>query len=130
MTAGVTASGQRTVNAVEGKRLAILAALCLPGLVGAGVLALDRVTTPVVGSALTTWGLVGGLVGLAGLLSGLLSILTWPGVVALSVKSIRSAELSVFTRVVIAAGCVAATFSAAFFLIWFVIIPLGGRSAL
>ncbi len=129
MTAVAAASGQRTLKAGAARRLAILAAVCLPGLVGSGVLALDRVTTRILGSALTTWGFLGGMVGLAGLLSGLLSILTWPGVVALSLKSVRSAELGSSSRVLIAVGCLAASYSAVFFLIWFVIIPLGGRGA-
>lgn len=112
-----------------GGRLVILAVLCVPGLIASGALALDNITRPIFGSALTTWGFLGGLVGLAGFLSGFVSILAWPGVVLLSLKSVKSAGLGLSSRVAVVLGCIVATHSAVFFMVWFVIIPLGARRA-
>src|SRR6266700_2567969 len=94
----------------QGRSLGILAALCLPGIVATSALVLDTITRPIFGSALTTWGFLGGLVGLAGLVSGLASILTWPGVLILSLKSVRSPGLALLFRGIIVVGCLVATY--------------------
>jgi hypothetical protein len=104
--------------------LLILAALSAPGLLAATTLGLDNLTRALFGSALTTWGFLGGLVGLTGLLSGYVSILAWPGVTWLSLKSLRSVRLSLLPRLLVVATCLVATYSAAFWLVWFVILPL------
>ena len=111
----------------RGRRLAILAGVCTPGVVAATTLALDKLTRSMLGSALTTWGVLGGLVGLAGFLAGLASILAWPAVTVLAVKALRSFELGLVPRAVIVAACLAATYSAVFFVVWFVVIPLRGH---
>ena len=123
------ATTQPGVDPGERRRLAILAVLCVPGLVASSALALDNMTRPIFGSALTTWGFFGSLVGLAGLLSGFASILTWPGVVVLSLKSVKSAGLGLASRVAVVLGCMVATYSAVFFVVWFIIIPLGAGRA-
>lgn len=102
----------------QGSRLALLALLCVPGLVASGTPALDTITRSMFGSALTTWGSVGGLLGSAALLSGVLSILAWPGVVLLSYKSAWSGRLRVASQVAIVMGCIVATYSAASFMIF------------
>jgi hypothetical protein len=108
----------------DNRRLVILGLLCAPGLLAATTLALDYLTRAMMGSALSTWGFVGGLVGLAGFFSGFISILVWPGVVVLGIKSVRSAGLGAASRGVAALACLAATYSATFFMIWFIVIPL------
>ena len=110
----------------RGWRLAILAGVCAPGVVAATTLVLDNVTRSMLGSALTTWGFLGGLVGLAGFLAGFASILSWPAVTVLTVKALRSFELGPVPRALIVAACLAATYSAVFFVVWFVVIPIRG----
>jgi hypothetical protein len=106
------------------RRLIVLTLLCIPGLVASSTLAVDSVTSSSVGSALTTWGFLGGLVGLAGLFSGFASIVAWPAVLVLTLKSVRMAGLGTLSRVGVVLGCVVATYSAAFFIVWFVVFPL------
>jgi hypothetical protein len=105
-------------------RLVILAALCAPGVVAAATLVLDDLTRPIFGSALTTWGFLGGLVGLAGFFSGFVSILAWPGVAFLTLKSVRSLGLGLVPRALAVVGCLVATYSAVFFVVWFIVIPI------
>ena len=119
-----TAKTDPGVSPGDRRNLVLLAMLCAPGLLASSTLALDNITRPMFGSGLTTWGPLGGLVGLVALLSGFLSILTWPGVVLLSVKSVRSAHLRLLTRIAVVVGCIVATYSAVFFMVWFVILPL------
>lgn len=108
----------------DNRRLVILALLCAPGLLSATTLVLDHLTRAMMGSALSTRGFLGGLVGLAGFFSGFLSILVWPGVVVLGIKSVRSAALGAASRTAAALACLAATYSATFFMMWFIVIPL------
>jgi hypothetical protein len=122
--AGETLTIESGVTPGERKRLVVLAALCVPGAVAAATLALDHATTRVLRSALTTWGFIGGVIGLAAFLCGFVSILTWPGVVLLGARSFRIPGLTWPSRGVILAGCVVATYSALYFAIWFIIIPL------
>jgi hypothetical protein len=125
--AGETLTIESGVTPGERKRLAVLTALCVPGVVAAGTLALDNVTTRVLRSALTTWGFIGGVIGLAAFLSGVVSILTWPGVLLLGARSFRIPGLTWPSRGVILTGCIVATYSALYFAIWFIIIPLRAR---
>jgi hypothetical protein len=119
-----TATTSPGASSGDRRTLVLLAMLCVPGVVASSTLALDNITRPLFGSAFTTWGFLGGLVGLAALLSGFLSILTWPGVVLLSLKSVKSGRLRHLARIAVVAGCIVATYSAVFFTVWFVILPL------
>jgi hypothetical protein len=61
---------------------------------------------------------------MAGFLSGFLSIVVWPGVAVLGIKSIGSAGLGISPWSVAALLCLAATYSATFFIMYFIVIPL------
>ena len=105
-------------------RLALLAVLCLPGLATGAVLALDNLTSRFFGSALTTWGFLGGLVGLAAFLSGFVAILAWPAVLVLTRRVLRVSSVSGLTRSLAGLACLGATYTAVYFIVWFVVLPL------
>jgi hypothetical protein len=109
---------------LEGRSLVVFGLLCVPGLVGASAVALDNVTWRLFGSTLSTWGFSGGVVGLAGLLSGLLSIFLWPVVASLTFGSVRGGKLGLGRLLCVVAGCLVATYSGVYFSVWFVVIPL------
>ncbi len=124
---GVNPTGsQLAIAPVDRDRLLLLALFCAPSLFTAATLALDAITRSAFGESFTSGGFVGGLVGLAAFFLGYVSILAWPGVVVLSLKAIRKAALSRMLRGVVIFACLVATYSAVFFLVWFVIVPLGG----
>jgi hypothetical protein len=124
-TGGVaTATTSPETRPGDRRTLVLLAMLCVPGVLASSTLALDYITRPLFGSAFTTWGSLGGWVGLAAFLSGFVSILTWPGVVLLSLKSVNAGRLSLLPRIAVVVGCIVATYSAVFFMVWFVILPL------
>jgi hypothetical protein len=106
-------------------RLALLGVLCTPGIGTGAVLGLDTLTQRAFGSALTTWGFVGGVIGLAAFLSGFVSILAWPAVLVLTRRAVRGDGVSRPIRIVATLACLAATYTAVYFMVWFVILPLG-----
>lgn len=122
-----TATTSPGASPSDRKALVLLAMLCVPGVVASFTLALDNITRSLFGSSFTTWGFLGGLVGLAAFLAGFLSILTWPGVVLLSLRSVKAGRLRLLARIAVVVGCIVATYSAAFFMVWFVILPLSAR---
>jgi hypothetical protein len=112
---------QRSGIPGQGRRLGILAALCLPGIVATSALALDSITRPIFGSALTDVGVSWWAGGLG-----------WPLLrlgldldLARSPYSEHEKRPVFWPRIVV--GCLVATYSAVFFIVWFVIIPLGVR---
>ena len=105
-------------------RLVLLALLCVPGIAAGGVLALDTLTARIFGSALTTWGFLGGLVGLAAFVSGFVSILAWPPVLLLTRRVLRVSSVSGLTRSLAGLACLGATYTAVYFIVWFVVLPL------
>ena len=105
-------------------RPALLGMFCTPGLATGAVLALDRLTYRAFGSELTTWGFLGGLVGLAAFFSGFVSIVLWPGVLILTRRAVRAPELTIPIRIAATLACLGATYTAVYFIVWFVILPL------
>jgi len=105
-------------------RLGLLAVLCAPGLATGAVLALDTLTSRFLGSALTTWGFLGGLVGLAAFFLGFVSILVWPAVLVMTWRVLRLSSVSGLARSVAGLACLGATYTAVYFIVWFVVLPL------
>ncbi len=105
-------------------RLTLLGLLCAPGLGTGAVFGLDSLTERVFGSGLTTWGFAGSLIGLAAFLSGFVSIAAWPAVLLLTRRAVRAGGVPRSIRVVAGLACLGATYTAAYFMVWFVIVPL------
>jgi hypothetical protein len=105
-------------------RLALLALLCVPGIAAGGVLAIDTLTARIFGSALTTWGFLGGLIGLAAFFSGFAAILAWPAVLVMTRRVVRLSSVSGLARILAGLACLGATYTAVYFIVWFVVLPL------
>ncbi len=103
------------------RRLSLLLLFCFPSLVAASTLGIDNVTRHFVGASLTSRGGLGAWLGLAAFLSGFASILAWPIVIVIGV-GLRAA--GAVTRALAIAGCLIATYSAAFFAVEFIIVPI------